>query len=255
MTLAQGSVAAEERLRWLGKRLANQGAVTIAAAAEALGVSEMTIRRDLVELEERGAARRVRGGARAVGPRTFAQRHQTAARAKSRISAKLVDLLPADGVVAFDASSTVMRLSRVVGDVVRDLTVLTNGPDTFAALQGQPGVTPLITGGRLEPTTGSLVGPIACRSAGQFAVDVMFASAAAVDPAGAGALEVTLEEAEVKRAVAAGAREVVLAIDASKLGGRAPAVGLEWDRIDVLVTELDPSDGRLDPYRKLARLL
>ena len=254
MTFAQGTVASEERLRWLGEQLAAEGSITIGAAAEALGVSEMTIRRDLVELEERGAARRVRGGARAVGPQTFAERHQTAARAKSRIAAKLSELLPSEGTVAFDASSTVMRLARVVGDVARDLTVLTNGPDTFAALQGLPGVIPLLTGGLLEPTTGSLVGPLACRSAAQLAVDTVFASAAAVDP-DAGALEATLEEAEVKRAVAAGARQVVLAVDASKLGGRAVAVGLEWDRIDVLVTELDPSDRRLKPYLPLVRVV
>jgi len=64
----------------------------------------------------------------------------------------------------------------------------------------------------------------------------------------------TLDEAEVKRSMAAGAEEVVLAVDSTKLGGRAVALGLEWDRVDVMVTELDPSDARLAPYRDLTRL-
>ena len=51
----------------------------------------------------------------------------------------------------------------------------------------------------------------------------------------------------MKRSIAAGAEQVVLAVDASKLGGRAVAVGLEWDAIDLLVTDLDPADDRLDP--------
>ena len=237
---------------WLQEQLAEHGAVTIAGAAAALAVSEMTIRRDLTELEQRGEARRLRGGARAIGPLPFARRRATAGRAKATIAAKIAGLVPVSGVIAIDASSTLLRL-RAALDRARDLSILTNGPDTFRALTEVPGVTALLTGGQLDPRTGSLVGPLACRSATQLVVDRFFLSAAAVDPA-AGALETTLEEAEVKRALASVAGDVVLATDASKLGRRAPAVGIEWDRIDVLVTELDPGDERLDPYRHLAEV-
>ena len=41
----------------------------------------------------------------------------------------------------------------------------------------------------------------------------------------------------------------MLAVDASKLGHRAPARCFDFERIDILVTELDPADTRLDPYR------
>jgi DeoR family fructose operon transcriptional repressor len=247
LTIVLGNLASEERLAWLAERLAADGSVTISGAAEALAVSEMTIRRDLAELEARGTVRRVRGGAKAIGPEPFALRHQTAARAKSRIAAKLSELVPEVGAIAFDASSTVLRLASSLARA-RDLTVLTNGPDTFAALQGMGGVTPLLTGGLLDPRTGSLVGPLACRSASQLSVRAFFASAATIDLR-SGSLETTLDEAEVKRSIAAGADEVILALDASKLGAHAVALGLEWERIDVLVTELDPADKRLDPYR------
>ena len=253
MTIVQGTLAAGERRRWLTERLRAAGSVTLAQAAESLGVSEMTIRRDLDELQDRGAARRVRGGAMAIGPQTFAQRRDAAARAKSRIAAKLTALVPVEGAIAFDASSTVMRLCSAL-NVARDLIVLTNGPETFAALQGLPAVTALLTGGRLDERTGSLVGPLACRAAEQIAVHTFFASAAATRPR-FGALEATIDEAEVKRSLAAGAEHVVLAIDSSKLDAPGVAVGLEWDRIDILVTELDPGDERLAPYDPLARIL
>jgi DeoR family transcriptional regulator, fructose operon transcriptional repressor len=213
----------------------------------------MTIRRDLVELEHRGIARRVRGGAKALGPRSFAERRDAAPRAKARIAAKVAELVPSTGIVAFDASSTIMRVAAALTGA-RDLTVVTNGPDTFTALQAIPGVTPLLTGGRLEPQTGSLVGPLACRGAAQFTVQILVASAAAVD-ARSGALEMALEEAEVKRTIAAGAAEIVLAVDSSKLGQRAVAVGVPWDAVDLLVTELRPSDKRLDAYRELTEVM
>ena len=68
MTLA-GNLAGEERLEWLRERLDNDGAVQLRDAAAELGVSEMTIRRDLQELEGLGVVRRVRGGASTRGPR------------------------------------------------------------------------------------------------------------------------------------------------------------------------------------------
>jgi DeoR/GlpR family transcriptional regulator of sugar metabolism len=78
-------------------------------------------------------------------------------------------------------------------------------------------------------------------------------SGAAVDTQ-LGALEATLDEAEVKRAFATGAGEVVLAIDGSKLDSRGAAVSVAWDAIDLLVTDLDPYDERLVPYRPLVEL-
>ncbi len=223
--------------------------MTIAEAAARLAVSDMTIRRDLAELEDRGVARRVRGGARAIGPQPFAERRQAAPRAKARIAAKLVDRAPDLGCGGLRRLLHGAAPGQRPG-AARDLTVLTNGPDTFAALQGQAGVSPLLTGGRLDPQTGSLVGPLACRAATQVALQVLVVSAAAVDPR-LGGLEASLDEAEVKRAMGDAAEQVVLAVDASKLGRRAVAVGVEWDRVDLLVTDLDPTDERLAPYRDL----
>ena len=109
-------------------------------------------------------------------------------------------------------------------------------------------MTALLTGGELDPRTGSLVGPLATRPARDLLLRRLFVSAAAVDP-DVGASEATLEEAEVKIALAGSASEVVLAVDASKLGHRAPAQAFAWDQVDLLVTDLAPRDSRLDPYR------
>ena len=75
MTLV-GNIAAEQRLDWLRQRLDQSGQVLIRDAAAELDVSEMTVRRDLLELEGLGVARRVRGGAvdfttLALTPRPF----------------------------------------------------------------------------------------------------------------------------------------------------------------------------------------
>jgi len=207
----------------------------------------MTIRRDLDELEALGVARRVRGGAVAVGPEPFAERHRHNARAKARIADKLLDLIPGRGTVAFDASSTVYRLAAAL-DGAQDLVIVTNGLDAFQALAGKPGVVATLTGGSVEPRTGSLVGPVAIRSAADFLFDLFVCSAAAVGPT-VGSSEPSLEEAQVKRALSATASRVILAVDHSKLGTRAQARMFALDEIALLVTDLEPGDRRLNPYR------
>lgn len=239
------------RLRTIEQRIANDGSVRIDALAGELAVSEMTIRRDLDELEKLGVARRVRGGAVAIGPEPFAERHRTNARAKGIIANKLADVVPDRGTVAFDASTTVHRYASSI-DSARDLVVVTNGVDTFAAFGSTPGVTATLTGGVREPRTGSLVGSVAAKGAEDFLFDVFVCSAAAID-ADLGSSEASIAEADVKRALSATSSRVVLAVDHSKLDTRGQARLFRPHEIDLLITDLDRSDTRLDAYRATIR--
>ena len=239
----------EERLDEMRDLIAEQGAVRIDQLAIAFGVSEMTIRRDLDELDALGLARRVRGGAIALGPEPWERRHQHHARAKSRIAEKLLPLVPASGTVAMDASTTIYRLAAAI-ETARDLVVVTNGWDTFHSMKNTPGVTATLTGGSEEPRTGSLVGPMAVRAAQSFFYDTFFSSAAALDTE-FGSSEAALAESEVKRAFSQASNRIVLALDQSKLDTRAQARVFAFETVDLLVTDLDPTDSRLDPYRAL----
>lgn len=248
-----GNLDTSERLKWLRARLEGEGTVRLAAAAAELDVSEMTIRRDLRELESLGLARRVRGGAVAVGPVAFRERHRHRAQAKGRIAAKLAPMVPSTGAIGLDASSTLLRLASSLHGG-RGLIVLTSGPETFHALQDKPGLRAILTGGELDPRSGTLTGPVACRTASSLLLSRLFVSAEAVH-AGLGTSEATMEEVEVKQAMASVAAEIVLAVDSSKLDNRSVALGFGWNRIAAMVTELDPADGRLDAYRELVELV
>lgn len=76
----------------------------------------------------------------------------------------------------------------------------------------------------------------------------LFISAAAVDPH-LGGLEVTLQEAEVKRSMVEASARVILAVDSSKLDQRSMAVSVGWAKVDLLITDLDPTDQRLAQFR------
>ena len=246
------SVDAIDRLERICDEVDARGRVKVSELAADLDVSEMTIRRDLDTLADQGRVRRVRGGALALGPQRFSERYGVQARAKERIAGKLAALVPESGAVGLDASSTLQRLAISIAGA-RQLTVATNGLEAFNALRERSGVTVLLTGGQHDTRTGSLVGPLATRSAQQLTLDRLFVSAAGMAPEGT--TEATLEEAEVKLALADVSHEVVVAVDHTKLGRHGLARCLPLQRIDMLVTDLDPKDERLGPYRRAVRLV
>jgi DeoR family glycerol-3-phosphate regulon repressor len=243
----------ERRTRLLAI-LERDGAIRLDPAGDELGVSVMTVRRDLADLEAEGLVRRVRGGAvAALSAQSFGERSATRASTKERIARKAAALLPDSGTIALDASTTTGMLVAEFG-AERDLTVASNSYDVAESARRAAGIRALLVGGEREERTGSFVGPMAARAAAQLSYRVFFASAAAVHPE-FGSSEVTLEEAEIKTVFAANAERTVLLVDASKLDQRATATALAWDSIDVMVTELDPANARLDPYRALVDLL
>jgi DeoR/GlpR family transcriptional regulator of sugar metabolism len=64
-----------------------------------------------------------------------------------------------------------------------------------------------------------------------------------------------MEEAGIKVSLADAADEVILAVDSTKLNRRSQIRSLEWDTIDVLVTELSPDDARLSPFHDHVRII
>jgi len=243
------SLAAEERRRWLLAELRASKTVSLAAAATALGVSEMTVRRDLNSIEQSGVARRVRGGAVYSGPVNFQGRERSHVEEKRLVAEKILPLIPPRGVIAIDSSTTMHRLAQMISSS-DDLVVVTNGLLTFQALQDRPGVTAILTGGESDRRSDSLVGPVATAFLEGIKFSAFFASAAAIDARSC--YEDTLEEAEIKRAFMRSATRLVIGVHSEKLDGNATAASIPLDRVGVLATELDPASAGLATYSALA---
>ncbi len=250
--MVQSSIDSEHRRNQLGAILRSKGAVVLGEAASELGVSEMTIRRDLQEMEHSGIARRVRGGAVAVGPEQFQRRSSVAAAAKREIAKKLVALLPDSGAVGFDASSTIYQFAHTLGP--RDISILCTGIETAGLLSRSRKVNVSLSGGAIEETTGALVGPLAVATIEQFVFTRSFVSPTCISPE-FGAMEATAAGAHIKKALRESSKSLVVAVDSTKLGESAMARALRLDEIDILVTELDPQDAALEEYRDLVDIL
>lgn len=248
----EGSLAAEERQELLLSTLREESRVEIEVAAKRFGVHPMTIRRALKTLERSGRARLVRGGAVYVGTEEFTVRQSSALTAKRCIAAKLRPLISEHDSIGLDASSTVYCLAEEMLETAPPL-VVTYGIQTFQALQKASSAHVILTGGELDERTGSLVGLVAQQAIERFTLSCAVLSTSALDPS-TGTMEPTIEEVGMKRALATSSDRVILAVDSTKLSQRSAVRSIDLSQIDVIVTELDSQDVRLDHYRELVEL-
>ncbi len=213
-----GLLQAERRQRIFEEVLARH-TVSVTDLATRFDVSAMTVRRDLQALEEQGLVESVHGGAKTSNQNpfelSFAQRELAGVDAKRAIGRTAAALVGDGETVALDASTTTLQVARNL--IARQpLTVVTNGIKTAAELGHRPGIDVIVTGGNLLQTA-SLVGPFARATLERLRVDWLFFSVTGVSDR----LELTGPsdlDAEMKGAMLAIARRVVLVADSSKLG-------------------------------------
>lgn len=210
----------------------------VAELADALGTSEVTIRRDLEELARLGVLRRVRGGAVSLlgqgDELPFAMREMQVSAAKARI-AKVVGELVVDGeVVLLDSGTTALEVARQLAG--RPLTVLPLSLQSAGVLAEAPPTKVLLPGGELRPVELTATGPLAEATvrALRFDTAVITCCGVSID---AGLTAISLADAAVKAAAIDVATRVVLAADATKFARTTMAVIAPLTKVDVLVTD------------------
>lgn len=241
---------AEDRHKQIIDAVERDGGVVISQIAKDLDVSDMTIRRDLKFLEDRGLVIRVHGGAIPAGVR-FDQRLGSNQHGKARAARKLENYIPASGIIYLDGSTTILNLLGKLKNAA-GLQVVTNNVETFQRLANFNGVEPLLIGGRLDKRTDNLVGPLALKSLQAVAFEAAFFSARGLAPE-IGPTEVTLEDAEVKDFVAGRSKAVYLAVDSTKLGVTAAGNWHPDKDSTVLATDLAHDHESLESYTRHVR--
>ena len=222
--------------------LSRDGRVHASDLTERFAVSLDTVRRDLQELADAGALRRVHGGAlpALAGPPRFVDRRSDDVGAKAAIAAAAVPLVRPGEVVALSGGTTILELARRLPDDLA-ATVLATNPDIAVALADHPRLTVDVVGGRLHPDARTVTGPDAVDALRAVRPDVCVLSACSLHPA-AGLTLRHREEAAVVRAMVAGAGRVLALTTASKLGAAGPYPVVETARIDTLVTDAPAAD-------------
>ncbi|GAA1224723.1 DeoR/GlpR family DNA-binding transcription regulator [Pseudonocardia alaniniphila] len=207
--------------------LQEQGFCATTELVRYLGVSDMTVRRDVQKLADEGLVRIVHGGVSVLPPGALqgsgrfderSTRMAAAKRAAGRLAASRVR--PGDNL-ALDAGTTTLEVAKAL-PTFSALTVATHSATAIAELMERDDVTVIGLGGVLHHETRSFAGTSVLRAIKELQVGTLYLAASGVGPRGVFCANDF--DAVTKRALIEVAREVVLVVDSSKFDMQAPMV-------------------------------
>jgi DeoR/GlpR family transcriptional regulator of sugar metabolism len=231
---------ARQRQARILEEVRRAGGARVSELTLLLGVSDMTIRRDLDQLAADGAIQKVHGGA-VLGSHVteepgFEAKSSLAQPAKQAIATRAAELIDPGTAIALSAGTTTWGLGKHVA-AIQGLTIVTNSTTVADTISGHEAnkQTVILTGGVRTPSA-ALVGPVADATIRSLHFDQLFLGVHGMD-AHAGFTTPNLAEAETNRALIARAREVIVVADSSKWGTVGLADFGPLSVADVLITD------------------
>jgi len=229
----------EQRRDLIVRHLRQDSVLSYRQLASRLGVSHMTVRRDIAELEEQGRVIATQGGAKSVArvasepPR--AEKSTTDVREKDAIAARAAELVRESMTVYLDAGTTIQAM-RPHLDHVHDLTVVTNDLVIAASYVDHPTIEVIVVGGRLDKQNQSTVGRLPPIVLAELSIDIAFLSTSSWDLR-RGVTIPSESKVETKKAAARAASTTVLVATSAKYGtfGRYRVLGL--DEVGLVITD------------------
>jgi len=246
-TGAKRPALARQRQTLILERVREEGAVRVADLVRALGVSDMTIRRDLELLHDRGLIEKVHGGAAAIEGSAlfepgFTVKSTLMQSEKTLIAASAAVLVTPGTAIAISAGTTTFALARRLTDIP-GLTVLTNSVPVADVLykDGRSDQVVILSGGVRTPSD-ALVGPFAVEVIRSLHVDTVFMGSHGMDTR-AGFTTPNILEAETNRALIESGRRLVVLADHTKWGIIGISSVARLENADTIITDsgLDPT--------------
>jgi len=220
MSNKRTSVLNEERRRSIVDFVNQNGRALVRELARKYGSSEITIRRDLELLHNRGVVYRTHGGALPIragseSDRNLTEREMQHPREKQRIAQAAAQIVREGQAIMLDSGSTTTAIARALRGF-QQLTVITNAINIASELSGS-GIDVILTGGMLRANSYSLVGPIAEESLRRLKADILFLGVDGFDTQ-SGVSTPNLLEAQLNRLMVQISARVIAVCDSSKFG-------------------------------------
>lgn len=199
--------------------------------------SKSSIRRDLIELEEKGILRRVHGGAVSLQSRDESLDYGRLATSqhdeKARIGRAAAQLIEDGQSVIMGGGSTVVEVARCLND--RPVQIITNSIPVAQIFWESKQSEVILTGGYLYPKLGIQLGPFCERMLNSVSADVLVMGIRGITQAGLSDSNTLVVESI--RAMIKAARKVVIVADNSKFGRDALMHVADLNEVDTIVSD------------------
>ena len=227
------------RIAALSDALSQHRILHIKNAAQILGVSEMTVRRDVSANTDQFAF----FGGHIVpvadiendNPYELSKAADSHAAAKRQVCSHAVQYIHDEDTIFFDCGTTLPYLVDLLPDHYH-ITAICYAMNVAERLTRKPNVRLVMLGGLYHPASVSFSGSSGLETLDSLGINVAFLSAAGVD-SHRGATCAHFHEAEIKRKAMSRAQKNILLIDNSKIGKLKPAFFSAMQSFDAVITE------------------
>ncbi|RFU65188.1 DeoR/GlpR family DNA-binding transcription regulator [Peribacillus glennii] len=214
------------------------GTIRVSDMSKRFQVTEETIRRDLERLEKEGFLTRIHGGAITVKKNAteipVLKRQSVNIKEKQVIAYKAASLVEDGDIIALDASTTALQMTRYLTD--KEITVITNSIGVTLELAKYPSVTVITVGGYLLEDSMSFVGVSTEKVIEDYHVDKFFFSCMGFDVK-RGISEVHEQQAQIKKKFLSISEQLYLLADHSKYGQKSLIKLVNLNKVDYLITD------------------
>ncbi len=230
-----------DRIEEIAELLDKRGKLTLDQLDDFFpNVSQMTLRRDLFQLEQQGRIIRVRGGAMSVkevqkvSGEPYVKKTTCHSDEKLMIAQKAASLITENCALFMDGGTTALSFAKEMPDI--DLHVLTNGLAVAIELAQKKNVDVTLLGGQLLKENLSTASPVARAyfDTTNFELAIISASAFTLEN---GFSCNSMVEADLLKMVRKKAKQLYMMLDSSKIGKIMPYSFAGIDDIDVLITD------------------
>lgn len=226
-----------QRRSFILEKLDEKGQVTVQELSESLGVSEVTIRNDLDNLEKNNLLIRAHGGAFKTNNILFTvnEKKKINLEQKRKIGKKAVSLIKDNDSIILDSGTTTFEISNNLQGF-RSLTVISNALDIVNNLSSCENLDVYMPGGYLKEFSMSLVGPMAERNFKQLFCNKLFLGVDSIK-LDHGVFTHYMEEAYLNQLMIDIAEEVIVVADSSKFKKAGFAFICDFGKVDKIVTD------------------
>ena len=216
--------------------LTTERKVEVAVLSSTLGVSEVTVRKDLDALQAKGLVIREHGFATLANPNDVGGRLAYHSKEKLRIARRAASLVPDGSTVMIESGSCCALLARELADTKDGVTIVTNSAFVANYVRDSTRVSVTLLGGTYQRDSQVMVGPLVHACAQEFFVERLFIGTDGWIE-GVGPTNADQMRADAVRSMAASATEVVVLTESEKFGRRGAVPMRLQDKRLSLVTD------------------
>ncbi|NAY90511.1 DeoR family transcriptional regulator [Muricauda sp. JGD-17] len=241
----------EERQQFILNEVRIHNKVLLTDMADLLNVSVDTVRRDIKELDRSDQLKKVHGGAVSLGFNNYNPigKKIYSLEKKALIAEKAMSLIKEGQIILLSGGTTNLELARRLPSKMK-LTCFTPSLPIAVQLLSKTNIETIFIGGRLSKDSQITIGGSAINMLSEIKVDICFLGTNSIHPT-EGLTEFDWEIVQMKKAMIHSSRKVVSPCISEKIGSMQRYKICGAEDIDVLITELEPWDAKLEAFKNM----